>query len=153
MKAVGAALNPESPEFHRREAVVSAALPPTSEFPRLLDVYDDGDWVALAFEAIDGGPPAHPWDRRQLEAAVQALDALHDALTPSPVPDAPAAADRLQFLFGGWARAGGAGPAPRGARHLERPPPRVAWPSSSRGGVRQLQGRRCSTATCAPTTS
>ena len=125
VKAVGAALNAESPEFHRREAVVSAALPPAPEFPRLLDVYDDGDWVALAFEAIDGGPPAHPWDRRQLEAAVQALDALHDALTPSPVPDAPAAADRLQFLFGGWAELAALDRPPEGldtwsARHLDR---------------------------------
>jgi hypothetical protein len=38
VKAVGAELNAESPVFHRREAVVSAALPPAPEFPRLLDV-------------------------------------------------------------------------------------------------------------------
>ena len=73
------------------------------EFPRLLDVYDDGDWVALAFEAVDGRPPAHPWDDGELRAAVRALDALHDALTPSPVPGATARPTRLQHLFGGWA--------------------------------------------------
>jgi Ser/Thr protein kinase RdoA (MazF antagonist) len=81
--------------------------------------------VALAFEAIDGGPPTHPWDRRQLEVAVHALDALHDALTPNPVPDAPAAADRLQFLFGGWAELAALDRPPEGldtwsARHLDR---------------------------------
>jgi hypothetical protein len=103
VKAVGAALNAESPDFHRREAVVSAALPSGPEFPRLLDVYDDGDWVALAFEAIDGRAPAHPWDERELASAVRALDVLHDALTPNPVPGAPFAADRLRHLFGGWA--------------------------------------------------
>jgi aminoglycoside phosphotransferase (APT) family kinase protein len=103
VKAVGAALNAESPEFHRREAVVSASLPPGPEFPRLLDVYDDGDWVALAFDAIDGRPPHHPWDARELQAAVRALHALHVALTPNPVAGATAAADRLQPLFGGWA--------------------------------------------------
>jgi len=88
VKAVGAELNAESPEFHRREAVVSASLPLRPEFPRLLDVYDDGDWVALAFDAIDGRPPQHPWDGRELRAAVRALDALHASLTPnlSPVP-------------------------------------------------------------------
>jgi hypothetical protein len=103
VKAVGSTLNPESPAFHRREAGISAALPPGPEFPRLLEVYDDGDWVALAFEAIDGRPPAHPWDADELLAAVHALDALHHALTPNPVPEAPAAADRLRPLFGGWA--------------------------------------------------
>jgi len=103
VKAVGAGLNPESPELHRREAVVSASLPATPEFPRLLDVYDDGDWVALAFVAVDGRPPAHPWDPGELQAAVRALRALHVALTPNPVAGAEPAADRLQLLFGGWA--------------------------------------------------
>ena len=35
VKAVGSELNADSPVFHRREAVVSAALPPAPEFPRL----------------------------------------------------------------------------------------------------------------------
>jgi len=103
VKAVGASLNAESPEFHRREAVVSASLPPGPEFPRLLDVYDDGDWVALAFDAIDGRPPHHPWDAQELRAAVRALHSLHVALTPNPVASASPASDRLQRLFGGWA--------------------------------------------------
>ena len=33
VKAVGAALNPDSPELHRREAVVSAALPAGAAVP------------------------------------------------------------------------------------------------------------------------
>jgi Phosphotransferase enzyme family len=125
VKAVGAALNPESPDFHRREAVVSAALPSAPEFPRLLDVYDDGDWVALAFEAIDGRPPAHPWDEGELASAVRALDALHDALTPNPVPEAPSAAERLRPLFGGWAALAAMAQTPEGldawsTSHLDR---------------------------------
>jgi aminoglycoside phosphotransferase len=102
VKAVGAALNAESPQFHRREAEVSASLPPGPQLPRLLDVYDDGDWVALAFDAVDGRPPHHPWEALELRAAVHALDALHDALTPNPVAIARPATDRLQLLFGGW---------------------------------------------------
>jgi hypothetical protein len=125
VKAVGTALNPESPEFHRREAAVSAALPRIPELPRLLEVFDDGDWVALAFEAVDGRPPAHPWDPAELRAAVHALDALHKALTPSPVAGAPLAADRLAPLFGGWAELAGLARPPAGldewsARHLDR---------------------------------
>ena len=125
VKAVGSALNPESPDLHRREAVVSASLPAGPEFPRLLDVYDDGDWVALAFDAVDGRPPAHPWGERELLAAVRALDALHHALTPNPVAGAPLAADRLLHLFGGWAElAAQARPAEGldewSGRHLDR---------------------------------
>jgi hypothetical protein len=114
VKAVGAGLNPESPDFHRREAVVSAALPLAPEFPRLLGVYDDGDWVALAFEAVDGRPPVHPWDDAELRAAVRALDALHARLTPNTVPGAPSAGERLQHLFGGWAELSALGRAPEG---------------------------------------
>ena len=103
VKAVGAALNAESPEFHRREAVVSASLPALPQVPQLLDVYDDGDWVALAFVAVDGRPPAHPWDPAELQAAAGALGELHERLTPNPVPNLRLAADRLAALFGGWA--------------------------------------------------
>ena len=102
VKAVGAALNPDSPDFHRREAVVSAALPEAPPFPRLLDVYDDGDWVALAFEAVDGRPPAHPCDPVELDAAADGLNELHALVTPNPVAVAPPAAERLGGLFGGW---------------------------------------------------
>lgn len=120
VKAVGADLNPESPDFHRREAAVSAALPVAPEFPRLLDVYDDGDWVALVFEAIDGRPPAHPWDEVELRAAVRALDALHRRLTPNPVRGAPSARDRLQHLFGGWAELAALSPHPEGLDEWSR---------------------------------
>jgi Phosphotransferase enzyme family len=125
VKAVGAALNPESPELHRREAVVSASLPRAPELPQFLDVYDDGDWVALAFVAVDGRPPTHPWDRRELQAAVGALEALHVALTPNPVAGAQPAADRLHRLFGGWAELAAVAPSPRGldewgGRNLDR---------------------------------
>jgi Phosphotransferase enzyme family len=103
VKAVGSELNPDSPELHRREAVVSASLPATPELPQFLDVYDDGDWVALAFVAVDGRPPTHPWDRSELQAAVRALEALHAALTPNPVAGIEPAAERLERLFGRWA--------------------------------------------------
>jgi Phosphotransferase enzyme family len=148
VKAVGGGLNPESPAFHRREAVISASLPEAPEFPRLLDIYDDGDWVALAFEAIDGRPPAHPWDEGELRAAVHALDALHDALTPNPVPDAPPAAERLQSLFGGWAELASESQPPAGlddwsGRNLPRLaelesgwPDAVAGPTLLHGDVR-----------------
>jgi hypothetical protein len=102
VKAVGAELNLQSPLMHRREAVVSAALPSSAMFPRLLDTYDDGEWVALAFEAVDGRVPVHPWERRELTAVLEALVAMHDALTPSPVPELEPAEIYWRGLFGGW---------------------------------------------------
>jgi hypothetical protein len=103
VKAVGAELNPESPALHRREAVVSRALPPLPAFPVLLDVYDDGRWVALAFDAIKGTVPGHPWDPTELDTVVAALQEVHDALTPSPAPHLETAQRYFQHFFGGWA--------------------------------------------------
>jgi len=103
VKAVGLELNPDSPSFHRREIVVSAALPHSPRFPRLLGSYDDGDWVALAFEVVDGAPPHHPWRHDELERAVIALSGMHDELTPSPSTAPMTLAERGGSIFGGWA--------------------------------------------------
>jgi hypothetical protein len=104
VKAVGAALNPESPELHRREAVIAAGLPRSPRWPELITTYDDGDWVALAFVAVDGQPPKHPWQRSELDVVVHALEAMHVDLAPSPIIGAEAAATRLLGTFGGWRR-------------------------------------------------
>lgn len=124
VKAVGEELNPESPTFHRREAVVSGALPASPRFPALLDVYDEDGWVALAFDAIEGRLPRHPWNRAELETVVQALEQVHDALTPSPAPHLERAALFYQRLFGGWADLAAAketeGLDPWSRRHLSR---------------------------------
>ncbi len=84
VKAVGRALNDESPSLHRREATISRSLPPSPYWPQLLEVYDDGDWVALAFEAVNGRMPAHPWVEAELGAALDAVAEMHRLLTPSP---------------------------------------------------------------------
>lgn len=108
VKAVGEELNPESPALHRREAVVSGALPPLPALPVLLDVYDDGGWVALAFEAIEGRVPLHPWDPAELDRVTSALEAIHVALTPSPAAHLETAQRFFTHFFGGWAELAGA---------------------------------------------
>ena len=103
VKAVGAGLNPDSPDIHRREVVVSAALPRSPRVPHLLGSYDDGEWVALAFVAVDGRPPRHPWETDELVLVTEALSSLHRELTPSPLPSLTRLADFVHHLFGGWA--------------------------------------------------
>jgi len=124
VKAVGSALNPESPGMHRREAVVSTALPRSPRVPHLLASYDDGDWVALAFDAVDGRPPRHPWETRELATVTDALSSLHRDLTPSPLPSLTPLADYVRHMFGGWAELAAMEEPPAGldewaCRHLD----------------------------------
>ncbi len=140
VKAVGAELNPDSPALHRREAVVSAALPRSRLFPRLLGTYDDGEWVALAFEAIDGRPPRHPWEPGELETVIAGLSAMHEELTPSPAPSLEPLAVYARKLFGGWSTLAAAG-APRAldrwaAAHLAQLAELEAgWPEACAGST------------------
>jgi aminoglycoside phosphotransferase (APT) family kinase protein len=100
-KAVGRERNEEAPEFHRREAAVLAGLPAGLPVPRLLGSYDDGDWVALVVEDVDGVPPAEPWRPAELARVVDAMGELAAALTPSPIAAPPIATlDDDQFC--GW---------------------------------------------------
>ena len=138
IKAVGTELNPESPDMHRREATISAALPASPRFPRLLATYDDGDWVALAFEAVDGRPPRHPWEEGELAAVSAGLSAMHRELTPSPAPGLEPLAVRAQRLFGGGARWPRTGHRPGSIRGPSDTWP--GWPSWKRAGPRLAAG-------------
>jgi len=138
VKAVGPELNPESPSMHRREAVVSAALPRSPRFPRLLQVFDDGEWVALAFDPVDGRPPHHPWDLAELGRVADALSTMHAELTPSPAPGLDPLSVHAVRLFGGWSTLAtlGAPPAldPWAAAHLDQLAElESGWPEACEG--------------------
>ncbi|MEV8515249.1 aminoglycoside phosphotransferase family protein [Dactylosporangium sp. NPDC051484] len=98
LKAVSARTAPAVAGFHRREAVVTGLLPPAVPVPRLLGTHDDGDWVALLFEHVDGALPAQPWRPGDLDRVLTAATAMAHALTPSPIDASATAAPRL----GGW---------------------------------------------------
>lgn len=106
VKAIGTACTPRGPSILRAEARVTAALPASTPAPRHLGFYDDGDWVGLVLEDVDGTTPAQPWDRAELDRVLSALDELAATLTPSPIdaPDAPLIADRWKQGFAGWRR-------------------------------------------------
>lgn len=101
VKAVSAAQNEHSPNFHRREARVTAVLPPHAPTPTLLGTYDDGDWVALVLTDVEGRHPATPWRPDDLASTRAALEEL--ASIPAP-PDVPTAGEYLEPDFTGWHR-------------------------------------------------
>ncbi|WP_170284723.1 phosphotransferase [Kribbella amoyensis] len=102
VKGVGPELNPDTPTLFRREIAAMQAISPLPQVPRLYEVYDDGEWVAMLLEDIDGRLPPHPWDRADADRVLGALADLTEALTPSPWPDAPVAAVRSEGFLSRW---------------------------------------------------
>lgn len=122
VKAAGAGLNPRTPEMYREEVRTLAALPPAAPTPRLLWAYDDGDWVALGMEDIEGRQPHLPWRRHELDRVLAALDRMAAALTPAPAGAADVR-DSMAELFSGWRTLAGDPPADLDEwtrRHLTR---------------------------------
>jgi len=115
LKAVGAERNPDSPSLHRREATVMGYLPGAAPTPRLLKSFDNGDWVVLVLEDVDGVPPHWPWRADELARVMRTLERLAEVLTPAP-PGAPLLAETMKDEFTGW-RAIAADP--RGAPDLD----------------------------------
>jgi hypothetical protein len=85
VKAASALTDPAAAGFHRHEIIVTQALSGTGVTPQLTGSYDDGIWVALAFEEIAGHAPAQPWKPSELDRVLDTLTVLADTLTPAPV--------------------------------------------------------------------
>ncbi|HEX2850278.1 MAG TPA: aminoglycoside phosphotransferase family protein [Acidimicrobiales bacterium] len=112
IKSVSPEPNPSTPDLHRREAEVASALPPHLPVPALLDVIDDGTWVTLVFEEIEGQPPAQPWSMEDLAATFGSLEELAAATTPCPVVTLPSFVERHRAAFAGYRTLAGGGAAP-----------------------------------------
>ena len=104
VKAVSSMQNERSPSLHRAEAQVVGQLPSNSYVPALLGVYDDGAWVGLVFEDLDGRTPVLPWNPAELEAAMTALQHMAKEFTPSPVPHLQSVTNFYATVFAGWER-------------------------------------------------
>ncbi len=102
VKALGADLHSSSLKLYRNEALVMPHLPADLPAPRLLDVYDDGDWVALVFEDVEGRHPQVPWRSDELDRVAWAIADLGAALDPSPWPAAPIFADVNAGFIQAW---------------------------------------------------
>lgn len=90
-------------ESYREEARKLAALPPSVPAPRLLWHLDD-DWVVLGIEHVAARAPHRPWVLDDLDAVLDALEEVVDALTPPPAELAlDTAEDDFAPLVEGWA--------------------------------------------------
>jgi hypothetical protein len=103
VKAVCSSPNADSPGMYRREARVAAALPAEVPAPALRWSFDDGEWVVLAFDDVDGRSPELPWNQQELERVLAAISDLAARLTPSPLA-LELAQETLAPLFGRWQR-------------------------------------------------
>jgi len=90
-------------DSYREEVRNLRALPAGLPVPRLLWAHEDDLWVVLGTEYVDGANPRRPWHPVELEACLDTLEVLADALTPPPeglVLD-PCAED-FAGLLAGW---------------------------------------------------
>ncbi|MDQ1601794.1 MAG: hypothetical protein QOD68_3268 [Actinomycetota bacterium] len=82
VKACGSDLNPDTPDLNRAEIRALELLPPSVPHARLLSAYDDGVWVVLVLEDVDGRRPDVPWP--DADAAVMAATLERVAATAAP---------------------------------------------------------------------
>ncbi len=144
VKAVCEEPNAQSYRAHRREAEVLAELgrlpgAGTLRFPALRGIFDDGLWVALVLEDVDGHQPVLPWQAGELARVVSALQQMAEVLTPPPIA-AAAAQDAYADSFMGWRKLGEADGSladqldPWSRRHLERlADVELTWPQYAAG--------------------
>jgi hypothetical protein len=97
VKAVSGLVNAVTVQMHRDEARFASLLP---YGPRLLGTHDDGTWVALCFEEVEGYQPGLPWTPSDVDAAIDVLD--RQSLVPAP-PELPTVADSLRSELDGFA--------------------------------------------------
>lgn len=85
VKAVGTSLNPDTPGLFRREVGVLDHLGAHPLWARMLASYDDGDWVALLIEDVDGRHPDFA-DPAELRSVLEAADELSEVLQGLEAP-------------------------------------------------------------------
>lgn len=101
-KAANTAREPMAPLLNRAEIKVVERLPSTVPAPAFLGSYDDGDWVALVFEDIDGHQPTLPWLPDELDRVLAGLAELAETLTPAPIELDQVIGNPVMPVFDGW---------------------------------------------------
>lgn len=102
VKACSASLNTVTPTLLRREAEVLGVLPSGVPAPRLLALVDDGDWVALAIEHLDGRTPMAPLRPADAQTFLELVEAIA-TFRPEPRSLPPAGEAERDVLWA-WRR-------------------------------------------------
>lgn len=136
VKAVGEPLNPDSPGLHRKEIRLAEVMPQHPALPRVLATYDDGTWVALLLEDLQGRHPRLPWEPAELTLVLDTLTELAPLLDPSPLPagELGELGQELSRMLAAWAEFAETPPAdldPWTRRHLDRLAELAASPLAS----------------------
>lgn len=106
IKAAGPQPRPGVANIQRQEGSIVGVLPESAPVPRLLWRYDDGEWVAMIFEYIDGRCPGRPWTAEDLRRVIDGTSLLSQSLTPSPLgpPAVGTAGEVFARTLCGWGR-------------------------------------------------
>jgi phosphotransferase family enzyme len=70
--------------LYEREARLVPHLPDGAPFPRWRFTIDDGDWIVLGFDVIDGCEVTIPWTAPDIERVLAAHCNMAERLDPSP---------------------------------------------------------------------
>ena len=101
LKAASPDVNPRTPDIMRREAALNRMLPADAPAPQMLDSYDDGTWVVLAFATVEGQMPSMPWHHDDLQRVARAAAGLAEL----PVPELlRPVGEVLGHILCGWSR-------------------------------------------------
>lgn len=102
VKSVGTSINPFSPDILRKEITVMQSLPEYQFGAKIVDSYDDGEWVAVVFNDIDGRHPdlTDKHDRKLVSDALQLL--ISKPLSREACEKLPSLTDDVLMPFNGW---------------------------------------------------
>jgi aminoglycoside phosphotransferase len=102
VKAGSRERNPDTLDLLRRELAVLRILPDSVPGPRLLGSFDDGDWVALVIECVDGVHPHQAPTESDVSAVLSALETLPTIRAGAARAGLPDASAELASVFNGW---------------------------------------------------
>jgi hypothetical protein len=98
VKAIATSRHAATAALHRYESRAMLVIPAGPAVPRLYATYDDGDWVGLLLEDIEGRHPV-PWTLSDVHRVTTVIDQRVRAFTPSPWPEVERLEDASPGMF------------------------------------------------------